>query len=510
MTQSSSSARALITVAVMAATVMQVLDTTIVNVALPHMAGQLNATPDQISWVLTSYLVASGIFMPLTGFFTARLGQKKYLLLSILGFSVTSALCGLSANLSEIVLFRLLQGIFGAALVPLSQSIMLGAYPPQERGKAMAIWGIGVMVGPILGPTLGGYLTEVLNWRWTFFINVPVGLFSLLVAMRVVPETERRKRDMDWIGLILVFLAIGGLQFMLDRGNDDDWFDARSIQVAAALSIAGVTGFLIHGWTHRGETLFDPRIFRDRNFATSSLLIGAFGLGLFGMMVLQPMMIESLLGFPTFTTGLLMAPRAFASMFSMFMVGRLVNRVDPRILITIGIMLSTAGTYVATHYYLGVDSWWLVWPVMIQGFGLGMVFVPLSTIAYSTLDPKHAAEAAGLFSLLRTIGSSIGISIATTILTRHTQIAWNQIGANIQPFNPALSAYLDRLHLDITDPQAGLILGQELSRQASMVGFVDAFTFIMWSFLAMLPMVLIMAKAKPKPAAAPTVPVAAD
>jgi DHA2 family multidrug resistance protein len=507
MTQEERSRRVLITLAVMAATVMQVLDTTIVNVALPHMAGQLNATPDQISWVLTSYLVASGIFMPLTGYFTDRLGQRNFLLWSIAGFVIASVLCGLSTNLTEIVLFRILQGVFGAALVPLSQSIMLRSYPQSERGKAMAIWGIGVMVGPILGPTLGGYLTDVLNWRWTFFINLPIGILSLLIAWKVIPNTERKARSMDWLGMTLLFIAIGGLQLVLDRGNQDDWFDSHNIQIATLLSVFGFLGFAYHGLTHRGDTLFDLRIFRDKNFTASSLMIAAFGLGLYGMMVLQPMMLESLLGIPTFTTGLLMAPRAVASMLSMFVVGRLVNKVDPRLLILIGITFSTLGTYGATHYNLDVDTWWLVWPVVVQGLGLGMVFVPLSTIAFSTLDPKHSAEASGIYSLLRTIGSSIGISIVAATLTRHTQMAWNQVGAHIQLFNPALPAYLAPLHLDAQDPQAAAILAHELSRQAQMIGFVDAFILIMWSFIAMAPMVFLLRKPK-KIRAEPAVAVA--
>ncbi|HQU15811.1 MAG: MFS transporter [Chromatiales bacterium 21-64-14] len=484
--------RFLITIAVMSATVMQVLDTTIVNVALPHMEGQLSATPDEISWVLTSYLVASGIFMPMTGYFTDRLGQKKYLLLSIFGFVVASVLSGLSVNLTQIVFFRLLQGVFGAALVPLSQSILVNTYPPEERGKAMAIWGIGVMVGPILGPTLGGYLTQVLSWRWTFFINVPVGIFSLLAAWRVVPDTERRQRSMDWTGLVLLSMAIGGLQFVLDRGNQDDWFDAHTIQIATLLSVVGFLGFAWHGLLHREKALFDLRIFKDRNFSTSSLLLAVFGLGLYGMLVLQPMLLESLLNYPTFTTGLVMAPRGVASMFSMFLVGRLINRIGPRPLITTGILLSIVGTFATTHYSLYIDPFWVIWPVMVQGLGLGMIFVPLAAVAFTTLNPRQSAEAAGIFSLVRTIGSSIGISIVTTVMTRHAQIAWNQIGGHLQPFNPALYLYLDRLQLSPGDPRAAAVLGYELGRQAQMVALVDAFTLIAWSFVCMLPLVLLL------------------
>ncbi len=497
----SETGRALLTVAVMSATVMQVLDTTIVNVALPHMEGQLSATPDEITWVLTSYLVASGIFMPLTGYFTDRLGQKRYLMLSTLGFVVASALSGLSTNLTEIVLFRLLQGVFGASLVPLSQSILVNTYPPEERGKAMAIWGIGVMVGPILGPTLGGYLTQTLSWRWTFFINVPVGVFSMLAIWRAVPDTGRRERSMDWLGLVLLSFAIGGLQFLLDRGNRDDWFDSHTIQIAALLSAAGFVGFLWHGLVHRERALFDLHIFRDRNFSTSSLLLTVFGLGLYGMLVLQPMLLESLLDYPTFTTGLVMAPRGIASMLSMFIVGRLINRTGARPLITVGILLSVVGTFATTHYNLAIDPFWIIWPIVVQGLGLGMIFVPLAAVAFATLRPEQSAEAAGMYSLLRTIGSSVGISIVSTVMTREGQVAWNQLGGHLQPYNPAVYLYLDRLHLLPADPAGAAVLGLTLGRQAQMIALVDAFTLIAWSFVAMLPMVLLLRGTRSRPAA---------
>lgn len=489
--------RFLVSVAVMAATVMQVLDTTIVNVALPHMQGELGATPDQISWVLTSYLVASGIFMPLTGYFTQRFGQKKFLFVSIIGFVITSALCGLSSNLSEIVGFRLLQGISGAALVPLSQSIMVATFPLAERGKAMAIWGIGVMVGPILGPTLGGWLTEAMSWRWTFFINVPVGILSALLAVRYIPDTQRSERDMDWLGFTLLVLGIGGLQFVLDRGAQDDWFFAASIQYAAYLSLLGFAGFFLHIRTHKGHPLFSPEIFQDRNFVTASLLMAFLGLGLFGSMLLQPLMLEGLMDYPTLTTGLTLAPRGFASMFSMMLVGRLINRVDPRLLIATGIIIFSIGSYFTTQYSLIMGIGWVIFPMILQGMGLGMVFIPLSTLAFATLPQRFSAEAAGMFSLLRTIGSGIGVSIVATVLIRHGQIAWHNVGAHLQTFNPALAPYLDRLGLTLDTPQSALMLSRELARQSQMIGFLDAYTFVTFAFAAMLPLVYVMKSHRP-------------
>ena len=476
----------------MAATVMQVLDTTIVNVALPHMQGELSATPDQISWVLTSYMVASGIFMPLTGYFTHRYGQKKFLFASIVGFVLTSVLCGVASSLNEIVLFRLLQGISGAALVPLSQSIMVATFPPQERGKAMAIWGIGVMVGPILGPTLGGWLTEFMSWRWTFFINLPVGIVSALLVLRYIPDTERSERNMDWMGLVLMALGVAGLQYVLDRGAQDDWFSSPAIQFAAFLSAVGFVGFFIHTRSHKGHALFSPEIFTDRNFVTASLLMAFLGLGLFGSMLLQPLMLEGLMDYPTLTTGLTLAPRGIASMFSMMLVGRLINRVDARLLITFGIIIFCIGSYQTTQYSLVMGIGWVIFPMILQGMGLGMVFIPLSTLAFSTLPQRFSAEAAGMYSLLRTIGSGIGVSVVATVLTSHAQIAWHNVGGQLQPFNPALAPYLNYLGLNEQAPQAAGVLAKELFRQSQMIGFLDAYIFVTIAFAAMTPLVFIM------------------
>jgi DHA2 family multidrug resistance protein len=489
--------RFLITVAVMSATVMQVLDITIVNVALPHMEGELGTTRDEISWVLTSYLVASGIFMPLTGFFSDRLGQRRYLMISIAGFVVSSALCGLSTNIAEIVLFRLAQGVFGAALVPLSQSLMVSTFPPAERGRAMAIWGMGVMVGPILGPTLGGYLTEVLSWRWTFFINVPVGILSLVLAAAAVPDSERRERRLDWTGFALIAVAIGALQYVLDRGSQDSWFSSGTILLLCIVSALAFVAFIAHTVRIGDKALFHLGIFTDRNFTTTSLMIAVMGLGLFGSALLQPEMLEGLMGYPTLTAGLVMAPRGLASMLSMLVVGRLIGRVDTRLLVGSGVLLAAAGSWVMTWYSLDIDLFWAMWPFVLQGLGMGLIFVPISTVAFATLPPAKAAEAAGLYSLMRTIGSSVGISIISTVLTQHTQISWNQLGGHIQETNPALQDYLHRLDLSLQDPVTPQLLGEVLYRHASMQAFLDSFLLISVSFVVMLPLILLMRSAGP-------------
>jgi DHA2 family multidrug resistance protein len=396
--------RLLITLAVMSATLIQVLDTTIVNVALPHMQGELGASSDEISWVLTSYLVTAAIFMPLTGYFSDVLGRKRYLLISIAGFVAASALCGIATSIVQIVLFRMLQGMFGAALAPLSQAIMSDAYPPEERGSAMAIWGLGIMVGPVLGPTLGGWLTEIASWRWTFYINLPVGALSWFLSSQFVPDTPKKARKMDWPGLALLGGGVAGTQYALDRGNQQDWFAATDIRIATAMGIVGIIGFVLYSLRRPERALFDIRIFTNRNFAMACLSVLMLGLGMFGTIVAQPVLLERLLNYPILTTGLVMAPRGIATAISMLIVGRLVNRVDPRLLVGSGMIISATGSHFMTHYSLDISIFWVIWPTMLQGLGMGLIFVPLSTIAYATMERSRMAEAAGLYSLLRTHG----------------------------------------------------------------------------------------------------------
>lgn len=489
-------ARIFIILAVMSATLMQVLDTTIVNVALPHMQGQLNANSDQISWVLTSYLVSAAIFMPLTGYFADTLGHKRFLLICIAGFVAASALCGLAQNLSEIVVFRLLQGVFGAGLAPLSQAIMSDAYPPEERGKAMAIWGMGVMVGPVLGPTLGGWLTEVASWRWAFYINVPVGILSLALAARFVADTTRKSRHMDWTGLALLATGVAGVQYVFDRGNQQDWFSATDIRVGTALGVAGLLAFAVHSLRRGSRAIFDIRILTDWNFLTACLIIMALGVGMYGSMVLQPILLESVLGYPIMTAGMVMAPRGLFSAISMLLAGQLVGKIDARVLVSSGILFGALGSYAMSWYSLEVDMFWLVWPACLQGLGLGLIFVPLSTIAYATLARSRMAEAAGIYSLLRTLGSAMGISIVTSVLSHQRQVLWNEVGAHVTPFNPAVIRYLEPLHLAADDPRGIALLAQQVGMQAQIGAIIDVFMMTAVMFVAMLPLVMLLRSSK--------------
>jgi len=484
--------RWLITAAVMSAAVMQVLDMTIVNVSLPHMQGSLSAAPDQITWVLTSYLIASAIFMPLTGYFADKFGRKNYLLFSIGGFVFSSALCGLASSVTEMVIFRSLQGVFGAALAPLSQAILADTYHKEEQGKAMAIWGIGIMIGPILGPTLGGYLTDIASWRWNFYINVPVGILSLFLAWQYVPATEKRVRSMDWAGLAWISLAIASLQYVLDKGNEENWFDSTNIKIAVFLAVLGLLCFIAVSSKKKLRSVFDIEVFKDRNFLIASLLIAVLGVGMFGTMVIQPLLLEVNLNYPVLTAGLAMAPRGIGGILSMLVVAKMVQKYDPRYLISFGILIAAGSNWVGTHYTIMMSSWWFTIPLFIQGFGMGFIFVPLSTLAYSTLPHYLRAEAAGIYSLLRTLGSSIGISVIITLYARHNQLHWNTLASHVQATNLDILAYTHLPPFNHNPEIMMDVIANEVRIQAQMLSFVDMYAFITWSFLLMLPLVFLI------------------
>ncbi|MBI1175732.1 MAG: DHA2 family efflux MFS transporter permease subunit [Sideroxydans sp.] len=500
--------RVLTSIAVMSATIMQVLDTTIINVALPNMAGELNATPDNITWVLTSYLIGSAIFMPLTGYLTDRIGQRRYLLISIAGFVLTSALCGMATSLAEIVAFRFLQGVFGASLVPLSQSVMLQIFPGEQRGKAMAIWAMGVMVAPVMGPTLGGWLTENVNWRWTFYINLPVGILAFLLAISHVPNTDVRERRMDWLGFGSLALAIAAAQLVLDRGNQDDWFSSSTLVMATVIATLSFLFFFIYSLTGKHHPLFDLRIFRDANFLVASLVMTAIGIGFFGGMVLQSLYLQNFLGYPTFEAGLYMAPRGVASFFVMMFVGKFSNRIPPRYFIFVGICASIAGNYMMTRFSSDISTSDLILPVILQGIGMGLVFVPVSTLAFTTLPKAIAGEAAGIYSLIRAISSAVGIAILSTYLSRSSQQHWASLRGYINPYNSELADYLHPLHLGILDEKGIAITARAVFHQAQNAAYIDSFWFATANFVLMLPLLLLIRT--PKNGAPPPAPVVAD
>ncbi|NEX23424.1 DHA2 family efflux MFS transporter permease subunit [Thiorhodococcus mannitoliphagus] len=485
------SGRILPAASVMLTTVMAIMDMTIVNVTLPHMMGALGATADQVTWVLTAYIVAEAVTIPLTGWLAARFGRRRVMLVGIAGFVLASAACGLSESLSQMVFFRLLQGVAGAPLIPLSQGVLVNLFPAEQRGKAMAIWGIGVMLGPVLGPTIGGLVTEHLNWRWVFYINLPIGLLNLAMVARSIRETPRQAAGTDWLGALLMIVGIGSLQTLLDRGNQEGWFESGVILLLTLTVVAGLALFVWRGLTAK-QPIVDLRLFADRNLALASTLMLVFGLALFGTIAIQPLLMERLLGYPVETTGLVMAPRGFGAAFGMLIVARLAGRVDARWIIATGMTLAGVATWIMSWYNLDISPGWLIWPGVLQGVGMGSIFVTLSTLAYATLPASQTDAGAGLYNLARSIGSSIGVSIAATWYSRFGQADWNQLGGHINPFNPALHHWLQVQGLTLSSPNAAVLLTNALSRQSSMLAFTQVFGMIALSFVLMLPLLLLL------------------
>ena len=486
--------RGFITISIMLATVMQALDTTIANVALPHMQGTLSATSEQISWVLTSYIVAAAIMTPPTGILAERFGRKNVFLVCVAGFTIVSMLCGIATNLPEMIVFRLLQGVFGAALVPLSQSVLLDINPKEKQGQAMAIWGMGVMLGPILGPTLGGWLTEYYNWRWVFFINLPIGILAFIGMSAFMPHSERsNKRRFDWFGFLCLSLAIGAIQMTMDRGETKDWFSSMEIILEAGLASIAFYMFVVHVLTAK-HPFFDPAMFKDRNYSFCLIFIFVIGIILLATMALLPPFLQGLMGYPVITTGLVLAPRGVGTMVAMMIVGKLMNKVDARRLILFGLLLTAWTLWETSRFNLNVPVHDIVWTGIVQGFGMGFVFVPLSTIAYATLNPKFRNDATSIFSLIRNIGSSLGIAAMIALATRNGQINHEELGAHLTPFNPVTGLAMDGLQTatSISDTGALAYLNAEVTRQAMAISYLNDFHLMMFVVLASTPLLLLM------------------
>jgi MFS transporter, DHA2 family, multidrug resistance protein len=483
--------RVLTSVAVLLAVLMVILDMTVVNVALPHMMGALGATPDQITWVITSYIVAEAVVIPTSGFLAARFGRKPVIIVSVIGFVIASMLCGQATTLAQMVCFRLLQGAFGASVVPLSQAVMVDTFSAADRGKAMAIWGIGILLGPIMGPTVGGFITDHLDWRWVFYINLPIGIINLLLLAAFLQQTPRSRVTADWAGALLLALGVGALQMLLDRGNTEDWLESNLIVALIVVSLVCTIAFIIRS-VRNPNAILKIDLLRDRNLATATFMIMAFGVGMLSTIALQPLFLEHMLGYPAATAGLLMAPRGIAVAFGMSLVATLITRVEPRWLVLTGLSLAAVGSYAMTWYNLDVGTAWIIGPGIVQGVGMGMIFVPLSTLAYQTLPKEASDQAASIFNLARTVGGSVGVAIAATVLTRTGQLNWQSLGSSLNPYNPALGTWLDTTGSSITDPNTMQILGMEVARQATLLGFIEAFGFVTLSFLVLIPLVLLL------------------
>ncbi len=482
--------RGAITLCVMLATIMQALDTTIANVALPYMQSSLSASQDQINLVLTSYIVTAAIMMPATGWLAARWGRKNFFLLSVAGFTATSVLCGMATSLEEMVLFRLLQGTFGAPLVPLSQAVLLDEYPKKQHGSAMALWGVGVMVGPILGPTLGGWLTEYYNWRWVFYINLPVGVLTLLGLFAYMKRTESTPGlFFDWFGFLTLALAIGSFQMMLDRGEQLEWFDSPEIMIEAACAGLAAYLFVVHNLTAE-RTFLDLRLFRDRNFVTGIIFIFVIGVILLATLALLAPFLQTLLGYPVLDAGILLAPRGIGTMVAMILVGRLLARVDARWMVALGLILTALALWKMSQFSLDVTRSMLVTTGIIQGLGLGFIFIPMSVITFSSLPHDLRTSGTALFSLSRNIGSSIGISVMIFLLGQNTHKVHASLSEYIQPFREPMQ------HLPaMLDPGAATgraMLDALVTKQAALIAFLGDFYIMFLIALATLPLVLLM------------------
>lgn len=488
--------RLLITFSVMLATVMQSLDTTIANVALPHMQGSFAATQDQMVWVLTSYIVAAAIAIPLTGWLATRFDRKKVFLLSVAGFTLSSALCGISVNLGQMVLFRLLQGISGAALVPLSQAILFDINPRENHGRAMSFWGIGVTLGPILGPVLGGWLTEDYSWRWVFYINVPVGILAFCGLLFFLPaDRSRNEERFDFFGFIALSVAVGALQVMLDRGELKDWFASTEIIVEGIIAIIGFYVFFVHTLS-RKRPYINTALFLDANFVVGNIFIFMIGVVLFATLALLPPLLQGLLNYPVLLTGLVTAPRGMGLMLAMIVVGRVVGRIDTRILMAFGLLLTAASLSQMAHFNLLMDRWPIIISGALQGFGIGFVYIPLATVAFATLPTALRTEGAAFFNLLRNLGSSIGISVVQALLTRNSQILHSSLANQVIPYNIAANFGLQASGINIKTPKGIFLLNAEVSRQGVMIAYLNDFYLMMVVTLLMAPLLLLFRKAK--------------
>lgn len=488
--------RGIITAAVMLATIMQTLDSTIANVALPHMQGSFSVAQDEVTWVLTSYIVAAAIATPLTGWLASAYGTKRLLLGSMAGFTAASVLCGLAGSIFQMVAFRFLQGICGAALVPLAQTMLLNIYPREKAGSAMAIWGAGVMLGPIIGPTLGGWLTDTYNWRWVFYINVPIGVAAFAALWVFARETGQNRRSFDFFGFAMLSIAVGSLQLMLDRGEYKDWLASTEIRIELGVAIACFWVFLVHSatWIHPFVNL---ALFKDRNFASGNVIMFLVSVVILASTALLPTLLQLVLNYPVVTAGFLMTPRGFGTVLAMLMVGRITSRVDTRLLMFGGFVISAYAFWLPAGWSIEMGWWPVASTGFIQGFGLGLIFVPLSLSAFATLPVQYRSEATALFSLVRNIGGSIGISIAENYLSRSIQANHQAIAAKVTPFNEALRDPAVSSFWNIHSTLGLSALNREVTLQATMMAYLDCFVLMAVICAAMIPLLLIMHRARP-------------
>ncbi len=497
----------IIAVSVMFSTFMEVLDTTVVNVSLPHISGSLDATIDESTWALTSYLVANAVVLPLTGWLANQFGRKRLLMLSVTGFTMASFLCGLAPSLKLLILFRIIQGLTGGCLQPLSQAVLLEAFAPEDRGKAMGFWGLGIVVAPILGPVLGGWLTDSYSWRWVFYINIPVGIVSLIMTHLFIFDPSyirRRSERIDYWGIGMLALGIAALQILLDKGQEDDWFESHLMTALAIISAIALVAFII-----RELTATDPvihlKVFKNRTYSTGVFLMTVLGFVLFGSLVLLPILMQTLMGYPALQAGMALSPRGMGSFLAMPVIGLILNRFGPRRLLGFGLAGGAFTLFWYGRLNLNAGYWDFFWPQFIQGIALGLLFVPLTTITMGLIPREEMGNATSIFNLMRNIGGSTGIAVTTTMLARREQTLINLFGENVNPYNPAARSLIYQLRAGFMARGSDAFTATRRSyaaafglvqQQASMLSFVQIFRFLGILFLVMIPLIFLMKNPK--------------
>jgi len=495
----------LIAVSVMFATFMEVLDTTVVNVSLPHIAGSLSATVDEATWALTSYLVANAIVLPMTGWLASMFGRKRLLMISTAGFTIASFFCGAAPNLASLVVFRIIQGATGGALQPLSQAVLLESFKPEDRGRAMGFWGLGIVVAPILGPVFGGWLTENYSWRWIFYINLPVGIASLIMTRMFVFDPSYLKKasqGIDYWGMGMLVVGIGALQFVLDKGQQADWFASTSIVMLSVIAAIALVALVVHQLksTH---PIIDLHLFKDRTYATGVFLMTVLGFVLYGSLVLLPVMLQTLFGYSSLEAGKAMAPRGVGSMLVMPIVGYLTAHIDPRKMLACGLAIGGVTLLWLGQLNLNAGYWDIFWPQFLQGAGMALLFVPLTTVSMATIARERMGYATSMFNLMRNVGGSVGIAVTATMVQRQRQIIGATLGVHVSAYDPVTQSMFEQVRNGMiaagsdvvtATQRTYIVLHGMLVQQASMVSFVMLFRWLGAIFLLMLPLVLLMRK----------------
>ncbi|TAM83946.1 MAG: DHA2 family efflux MFS transporter permease subunit [Acidobacteria bacterium] len=497
----------IIATAVMLSTFMEVLDTTVVNVSLPHIAGSMSASVDEATWTLTSYLVANAIILPMTGWLSNYFGRKRMLMTSVTGFTVASFLCGLAPNLPALVIFRVLQGACGGGLQPISQAVLLESFPPEDRGKAMGFWGLGIVVAPMLGPVLGGWLTDSYSWRWVFYINIPVGVLALIMTQLFIFDPHYIRRTVsriDYWGMGMLAVGIAALQIVLDKGQEKDWFSSDLITRLTVISIVALVVFVIYELVV-AHPVVDLRAFRERTYSAGVFLMTVLGFVLYGSLVILPIFLQTILGYPALQAGVAMFPRGLGSFIAMPFVGAIMSRFDPRKLLVIGLVACSLSLVLLGTLNLDVGYWQIFWAQFLQGLSLGFLFVPLTTVTMDPIPNEKMGNATSIFNLMRNIGGSMGIALSTTIVARSTQSYTNFLGRNVTPYSPQTQSAFEGLRSFFMSSGADAFTASQrayaalfgmVQRQASMMSFNHTYLFLAVLFIIVMPAVFLMRKPK--------------